>query len=35
MPQISIIAQKQDSDVGFDNLQIAPTDTLHWPKYFL
>ena len=29
LPQISIIAQKQDSDVGFDNLQIAPTDTTY------
>ena len=29
MPQISLIAQRQDSDVGFDNLQIAQTDTTY------
>ena len=26
MPQVSFIAQRQDSDVGFDNLPIARTD---------
>ena len=29
MPQVSFIAQRQDSDVGFDNLPIARTDTTY------
>ena len=29
MPQVSFIAQRQDSDVGFDNLHINRTDTTY------
>ena len=29
LPQVSFIAQEQDSNVGFDNLHVAKTDTTY------